>query len=81
MNYSLIEVFELLHVNETDGSNTCKIDHFNYFFWINFNFQPDLGDGFYDLLKKAMSFGEVAIVPAKEHTLEFPFGKSVKMKL
>ena len=48
-----------------DKSKACDICHYWYFLDKNFTFEQYLCDGFHDLMQKAMSFNDVAIVSIK----------------
>ena len=58
-------MFEGFDVNKTNGSRECIICYYWYFLEINFRFQSKVYDVLHDLIQKAMSFNDVAIVSAK----------------
>ena len=48
-----------------DKSKECDLCHYWYFVNKNFIYQPHLCNGCHDLMQKAMSFNDVAIVSIK----------------
>ena len=54
-----------INVEKTIASGMCIIHSYWYFLQVNFGFQPKVCDGCHDLMQKAMSFNDVAIVPVK----------------
>ena len=53
---------EGIDVNKTDGSREFIICHYWYFLDIKCKFQPEVCNGCHDLMQKAMSYNNVAIV-------------------
>ena len=68
-----IEISEGIDVYKTNASKECDICHYWYFKDIVFKYEPYLCNGCHDLMQKAMSFNDVAIVYVKELT-ERTFG-------
>ena len=62
LEYERIDIFEGINVNKTSASKECDICHFWYFKDIGFRYEPYLWNGCHDLMQKAMSFNNVAIV-------------------
>ena len=62
LEYDRINMSEGVDVNKFNGLCECIICHYWYFLEINFRFQAKLCDGYHDLLQKATSFNDVAIV-------------------
>ena len=60
--YERIDISEGINVNKTSASKECHICHFWYFKDIGFRYEPYLWNGCHDLMQKAMSFNNVAIV-------------------
>ena len=58
LEYDRIDISEGIDVNKTSASNW-------YFKVIGFKYEPYLCNGFHDLMQKAMSFNNVAIVYVK----------------
>ena len=56
-----------------DKSKECDICHYWYFLDKNFTYQPHLCDGSHDLMQKAMSFNDVAIVSIKDNAYRIQF--------
>ena len=66
LEYNRIDISEGIDINKS--SNTSKeygICHYWYFLDINFSYQPYLCNGCNDLMQKAMSFNDLAIVSIK----------------
>ena len=65
LEYNRIDISEGIDVNKTNLSKKCDICHYWYFKNIGFIYEPYLCNGFHDLMQKAMSFDNVAIVYVK----------------
>ena len=65
LEYSRIDISEGIDVNKTNLSKECDICHYWYFKDIGFKYEPSLWNGCHDLMRKAMSFNNVAIVYVK----------------
>ena len=61
----LIDLHEGNNVNKMSESSRCIICNYYDFLKLNFRFQPKACYGFHDLMKKAISFNNVAIVSVK----------------
>ena len=66
LEYDRIDISEGINVNKTNASKECDICHYWYFKDIDFKYEPYLCNGCHDLMQKAMSFNDVAIVYVKE---------------
>ena len=62
LEYHRIEISEGTDVNETSASKECNICHCWCFKDIGFKYEPYLSNGCHNLMKKAISFNDVAIV-------------------
>ena len=62
LEYDRIDISEVTDINKTSASNECDICHVWYFKGLGFKYEPYLCNGCRDLLQKAMSFTDVAIV-------------------
>ena len=62
LEHERIDISEGINVNKTSASKECHICHFWYFKDIGFRYEPYLWNGCHDLMQKAMSFNNVAIV-------------------
>ena len=62
LEYDRIDISEGIAVNKTNLSKECDICHYLYFKNIAFKFEPYLCNGCHDLMQKAISFNNVAIV-------------------
>ena len=67
LEYAQIDMSEEIDVNKTNLSKECDICHNWYFKNIGFKDQPYLCNCCHDLIQKAMSFNNVAIVYVKEN--------------
>ena len=62
LEYNRIDISEGIDVNKSsDKSKECN----SYFVDKNFSYQPHICNGCHDLMQKAMSFNDVAIVSIK----------------
>ena len=62
LEYDRIDISEGIDVNKTSLSKECDICHHWYFKDIGFKFEKYLCNGCHDLMQKAMSFNNFAIV-------------------
>ena len=66
LEYDRIDISEGMDINKSsDKSKECHICHYWYFLDKNFSYQKYLCNGCHDLMQKAMSFKNVAIVSIK----------------
>ena len=65
LEYDRIDISEGIDVNKTNASKECDICHYWYFKDIGFKYEKYLCNGCHDLMQKAMSFNNVAIVYVK----------------
>ena len=65
LEYDRIDISEGIDVNKTSASKECDICHYWYFKNIGFRYEPNLCNGCHDLMQKAVSFNDVAIVYVK----------------
>ena len=65
LEYDRIDILEEIDVIKTNASKECDICHYWYFKDIGFKYEPYLWNGCHDLMQKAMSFNDVAIVYVK----------------
>ena len=68
LEYDRIDISEEIDVNKTSASKECDIFHYWYFKDIGFKYEPYLCSGCHDILQKAISFNDVAIVYVKQNT-------------
>ena len=64
---------ELMLIKQTNKSKECNIWHCWYFLDKNFNYDPYLCNGCHDLMQKAMSFKNAAIVSIKGNDYRIHF--------
>ena len=62
LEYERIDISEGTDVNKTKLSKECDICHYWYFKDIGFEYEPYLCNACHDLMQKAMSFNNIAIV-------------------
>ena len=65
LEYDKIDISEGIDLNKSDKSKERDICHYWYFLDKKFTYEQFLCDGCHDLMKKAMSFNDVAIVSIK----------------
>ena len=66
LEYERIDISEWIDVNKTNLSKECDICHYWYFKDIGFKYEKYFCNGCHDLMEKATSFNNVAIVSVKE---------------
>ena len=66
LEYDRIDISEGIDVNKTNLSKECDICHYWYFKDIGFKYEKYFCNGCHDLMEKATSFNNVAIVSVKE---------------
>ena len=65
LEYDRFDISEEIDVNKMSASKECDICHYWYFKDIGFKYKPYLCNGWDDLMLKAMSFNDVAIIYVK----------------
>ena len=65
LEYDRIDISEGIDVNKTNASKECDIFHHWHFKDIGFKYEPYLCNCCHDLMQKAMSFNDAAIVYVK----------------
>ena len=65
LEYDRIDISKGIDPNKTAASKECDICHYWYFKDIRFKYEPYLCNGCLNLMQKAMSFNDVAIVYVK----------------
>ena len=73
LEYDRIYISEGIDVNKTSLSKECDICHYLYFKDIGFKNEPYIWDGYHDLMQKAMSFDNIAIVYVKGNAYRINF--------
>ena len=73
LEYDRIDISEEIDVNKTSLLKECDICHFWYFKDIDFKHEPYLCNGCHDLMQKAMSFNNIAIVYVKGNAYRINF--------
>ena len=62
LEYDRYDISEGIDINKTNLSKECDICNYWYFKNIGFKYEPYLCNSCHDLMQKAMSFNNVAIV-------------------
>ena len=65
LEYDRIDISEDIDVNKTSLLKECDVCHYWYLKNIGFKHEPYLWNGCHDLMQKAMSFNNIAIVYVK----------------
>ena len=65
LEYDRIDISEGIDVKKTNASKQCDVCHYWYFKDIGFKYEPNLCNGFHDLMQKAIDFNNAAIVSVK----------------
>ena len=73
LEYDKIDISEGIDVNKTNLSKECDICHYWHFKDIGFKYEPYLCNGCNDLMQKAMSFDNVALVCVKGNAYRIHF--------
>ena len=73
LEYNRIDISEGIDINKTRESKECDIYQYWYFKDIGFRYEPSLCNGCHDLMPKAMSFNDVAIVYVKRNAYRIYF--------
>ena len=73
LEYDRIDISEGTDVNKASAPKECYICHYWYFKDIGFKYKPYLCNGCHDLMQKAMSFNDIAIVYIKGNAYRINF--------
>ena len=73
LEYDKIDISEGIDVNKTNLSKECDIYHYWYFKKIGFKCKTYLCNGCHDLMQKAISFNNIAIVFIKGNAYRIHF--------
>ena len=73
LEYDRIDISKGIDLNKTTASKECDICHYCYFKDTGFKCEPYLCNGCHNLMQKAMSFNDVAIIYVKgsAYTIHF----------
>ena len=72
---------EGIHINKTNASKEFDICHYGYFLGRSFKYEPYLCIDCFNLMRKAITFNDVAIVSVKESGYRFNFWYMSKNKM
>ena len=78
LQYDRTDISERTDVNKANASKECDICHYWYFKDIGFKYELYLCNGCHDLMRKAMSFNDVAIVHVKGSAYRIHFWSCTK---
>ena len=81
LEYDRIDISEEIDMGKTNKLRECDIFHYWYFLDKNFNYEKYLCNSCHDLMQKAMSFNDVAIVSIKVNYYRIRFWYMSKMIL
>ena len=73
LEYNRIDISGGIDVNKTSLSRECDICHYWYFKDIGFKYEKYLCNSYHNLMQKAMSFDNIAIVYVKENAYRIHF--------
>ena len=73
LEYDRIDISEGIDVNKTNLWKECDIFHYWYFKNIGFKYEKHICSGCHNLMQKAMSFNNVAIIYVKENAYRINF--------
>ena len=73
LKYNTIDISDGIEIDNTNLSKECDICHYWYFKDIGCKYEKDLCNGCHDLMQKAMTFNNVAVVYVKRsaYTIHF----------
>ena len=73
LEYERIDISEGIDVSKTNLSKECDICYCWYFKDVGFKYEPYFCNGCHDLMQKAMSFDNIAIVYVKGNAYRINF--------
>ena len=73
LEYDTIDISEVIDVKKTNLSKECDICHYWYFDNTGFRYEPYLCNSCHNLMQKAMSFNNIAIVYVKRSAYRIHF--------
>ena len=73
LEYDRIDISEGIDIDKTNKSKECDICHYWYFLDKNFSYEKYFCNNCHDLMQKAMSFNDVAIVSIKGNNYRINF--------
>ena len=73
LEYDRIDISKGIDINKTNLSKECDICHYWYFKDIGFKYENYLCNDCYDLMQKAISFNDIAIVYIKGNVCRIHF--------
>ena len=79
LEYNRIDIWEGIDINKTNASKDFHICHYWYFKDISFKYEPYLCNGCHGLMKKSISFNDVAIAYVKGNAYRIHFCIWAKM--
>ena len=73
LEHDRIDISKGIDTNKASASKEYNICHYWYFLDKSFNYEPYLCNGYHDLMQKAMSFNDIAIVFIKGNDYRIHF--------
>ena len=73
IEYDSIDISEGIYVNKASASKEWDICHYWYFKDVGFKYEAYLCNGCHDLMQKAMSFNDVAVLYVNESAYRIHF--------
>ena len=73
LEFERIDISESINVNKTNLSKECDVYHYWHFKDIGFKYEPYLCNGCHNLMQKAISFNNIAIVYVKKNAYRINF--------
>ena len=65
IEYDMINILERIDISKTNASKECDICHYWYFVDRNFKYESCPSNGSHELMQKAISFNDAAIISVK----------------
>ena len=78
LEYDRNDISEGTDINKTTASNECDVCHYWYFTDIGFKYESYLRNSCHDLMQKAMSFNDAAVVYVKGRAYRIHFWSCTK---
>ena len=80
LEYESIDISEGIDLNKTNNSKECMLCHYWYFSHKNFNYEPCLCEGCYNIMQKSIDSKNIDIVYVKGNAYRIHFWCMSKRK-
>ena len=80
LEYESIDISEGIDLNKTNNSKECMLCHYWYFSHKNFNYEPYLCEGCYNIIQKPIDSKNIDIVYVKGNAYRIHFWYMSKRK-